>query len=103
MTEHEQEKVKQAALKKMATQFQTWKKKFWSSYVKGGKKTPEFNRALVKVKYHRDLFVQHKESDEAKKWSRINKMNAEKKRFATLWGQVATSLGCLSGMQLRAI
>ena len=101
LTERELEKFKQAALKKMATQFQTWKKKLWSSYVKKGKKTPEFNGSLVKVKDHWDLFVQHKESDEAKKRLRINKKNAEKKRFNMLWGQVATSLRCLSGIKLR--
>ena len=101
LTKRELEKVKQAALKKMATQFQTWKKKLWANYVKAEKKTPEFTGALVKVKDHWDLFVQHKESAEAKQRSIINKTNAQKKRFTMLWGQVATSLGCLSGMQLR--
>ena len=57
LTERQREKVKQFALKKVATQFQTWKKKLWTSYVKGGKKTPEFNGALVNVKDHWDLFV----------------------------------------------
>ena len=101
LTEREREKVKRATLKKMATQFQTWKKKLWAKYVDAEKKPPEFTGALVKVKDHWELFVQHKESDEAKERSIINKKNAKKKRFTMLWGQVATSLGCLSGMQLR--
>ena len=45
--------------------------------------------------------MEHKESDEAKERSRINKINAEKKSFTIIWGQVATRLGFLSGMNLR--
>ena len=52
LTERKVENVKQAALKKMAIQFQTWKKNLWTSYVKAEKKTPEFNGPLVKVKDH---------------------------------------------------
>ena len=86
LTEAEREKVKQATLKKMATQFQTWKKKLWAKYIKAEKKTPEFTGALVKVKDHWDLFVQHKESDEAKERSKINKMNAKKKEVHHVMG-----------------
>jgi hypothetical protein len=42
-------KVKQFALKKMATQFQTWKKRLYNDYLKAEKKTPEFTGALEKV------------------------------------------------------
>ena len=86
LTENKWEKVKQYALKKMAIQFHTWKKKLWYSYVKGGKKTPKFSGALVKVKDHWDSFVQHKGSDEAKQRSIINKTNAEKKKGSPCYG-----------------
>ena len=55
-------------------------------YVKEEKKTPEFNGALVKVKDHWDLFVECKESDEAKEWSRKNKQNAERKKGSPCYG-----------------
>ena len=101
LTDVEREKVKKCALKKMATQFQTWKKRLWANYVNAGKKTPEFTGQLVKVKDHWDLFVQFKESEAAMERSRINKINAEKKSFTMFWGQVATRLAGLSGMNLR--
>ena len=68
-----------AALKKMAIQFQTWKKKTWDKYVADDKKTPKFTGALVKLQDHWDLFVEQKESEEAKRRSAINKANAQKK------------------------
>jgi hypothetical protein len=100
-TDLQWEKVKKFALKKMATQFQTWKKRLWANYVNAEKKTPEFTGPLEKVKDHWDLFVEFKESEAAKERSRKNKINAEKKSFTMFWGQVATRLGCLSGMNLR--
>jgi hypothetical protein len=45
-------KVKQFALKKMATQFQSWKKRLYNDYIKAERKTPEFTGALEKVKDH---------------------------------------------------
>ena len=53
-------KVKQFALKKMATQFQSWKKRLYNDYIKAKKKTPEFTGALEKVKDHWDVFVKYK-------------------------------------------
>ena len=45
--------------------------------------------------------MEFKESEAAKERSRTNKINVEKKSFTMFWGQVATRLGCLSGMNLR--
>ena len=41
-TAEDVEKVKNAALRKMAVAFNNHKKTVWAAYVKGGKKTPEF-------------------------------------------------------------
>ena len=49
--------------------------------MKGGKKTPEFKGEYTKLKDDWDRFVQFKESEEAKKRSRVNNKNAEKKRW----------------------
>ena len=101
LTDLQWEKVKKCALKKMATQFQSWKKRLWKSYVKDGRKTPEFKGEYVKLADDWDEFVKFKESQVAKERSRINKINADKKRSTIVLGQGATSLGCLSGMNLR--
>ena len=42
------QKVKAAALRKMAIAFNTHKKTIWTKYVDGGKKTPEFKETLEK-------------------------------------------------------
>ena len=81
LTNIQREKVKKCALKKMATQFQTWKKRLWTNYLKGGKKTPEFKGEYTKLKDVWDRFVQFKESEAAKERSRVNKINAEKKTW----------------------
>lgn len=85
-TDLEREKVKKCALKKMATQFQTWKKRLWADYVNAEKKTPEFTGPLEKIKDHWDLFVQFKELEAAQERSRINKINADKKKFHHVLG-----------------
>ena len=86
LTDGQRLKVKQFALKKMATQFQTWKKRLYSDYLKAEKKTPEFTGALEKIKDHWDVFVKYKESDEAKERSRKNKINAAKKEYHHVLG-----------------
>ena len=101
LTDLHREKVKKCALNKMATQFQSWKKRLWKSYVENGRKTPEFKGEYVKLADDWDEFVKFKESEEAKKRSRINKINANKKSGTIIWGQEATSMGCLSGMNRR--
>ena len=42
-TDADVQKVKDAALRKMEIAFNNHKKIIWANYVKGGKKTPEFN------------------------------------------------------------
>ena len=86
LTDGQRLKVKQFALKKMATQFQSWKKRLYSDYIKAKKKTPEFTGALEKIKDHWDAFVEYKESDEALERSRKNKINAAKKEYHHVLG-----------------
>jgi hypothetical protein len=45
------EKVKECALKKMATQFQSFKKRLSNDFIKKGR-TPEFTGPLEKLKNH---------------------------------------------------
>ena len=49
MTEGLKKKVKEWTLKKMATQFQTWKKNLWDKYKN---EDPVFDDNLVKIKDH---------------------------------------------------
>ena len=49
-TDADVQKVKDAALRKMAIAFNTHKKTIWTKYVEGGKKTPEFKGTLQKQK-----------------------------------------------------
>ena len=56
-TDADVEKVKAAALKKMAIAFNTHKKTVWAAYVKGGKKTPKFTGTLEKQRDHWPAFV----------------------------------------------
>ena len=46
------EKVKNAALRKMAIAFNNHKKTIWNKYVEGGKKTLEFKGTLEKARDH---------------------------------------------------
>ena len=61
-TKADVEKVKAAALKKMAIAFNTHKKTVWANYVAGGRKTPEFKGTLEKQSAHWDDFVKFKDS-----------------------------------------
>ena len=79
------QKVKDAALRKMAVAFNNHKKSIWAKYVEGGKKTPEFTGTLEKQRDHWPAFVKFKQSELAKERSRVNKLNAAKKEhFHTL-------------------
>jgi hypothetical protein len=80
LTQKMRANVKEWALKKMATQFQSFKKKLNSDYVKKNK-TPEFTGPLEKQKQHWDAFVKYKKSDEATQRSAKNKENADKKKY----------------------
>ena len=95
------EKVKDAALRKMAVAFKNHKNREWDKYVKGGRKTPVFEGTLENQRAHWDDFVKFKDSELAKERSRINKKNAEKRISSISWGQVAMRWECLSGISLR--
>ena len=99
-TEADVQKVKDAALRKMAVAFKNHKNREWDKYVKGGRKTPVFEGTLEKQSAHWDDFVKFKDSELAKERSRINKKNAEKRISSISWGQVATRWQCLSGISL---
>ena len=73
------QKVKDAALRKMAVAFNNHKNREWAKYVKGGRKTPVFEGTLENQSAHWDDFVKFKDSELAKERSRINKKNAEKR------------------------
>ena len=100
-TEADVQKVKDAALRKMAVAFKNHKNREWDKYVKGGKKTPVFEGTLENQSAHWDDFVKFKDSELAKERSRINKKNAEKRISSISWGQVAMRWQCLSGISLR--
>ena len=73
------DKVKAAALKKMAIAFNTHKKTVWANYLAAERKTPEFKGTLEKQREHWPAFVKFKESELSKERSRKNKANAAKK------------------------
>nr|XP_045084396.1 uncharacterized protein LOC123493968 [Aegilops tauschii subsp. strangulata] len=73
------QKVKDAALRKMAVAFNNHKKSIWAKYVEGGKKTLEFTGTLEKQREHWPAFMKFKKSELAKERSRVNKLNAVKK------------------------
>ena len=60
------EKVKDAAVWKMAIAFNNHKKTIWNKYVAGGKKTPEFTGTLEKQRDHWPALVKFKESELSK-------------------------------------
>ena len=78
-TDLDVQKVKEAALRKMAVAFNNHKKSIWAKYVEGGQKTPEFKGTLENQSAHWDDFVKFKDSELAKERSRINMKNTEKK------------------------
>ena len=94
----EKKKVKSWTLKKMATQFQSWKKKLWEKYEN---EEPDFTGALEKIKDDWPAFVAYKKSDTAVARSAINKVNAAKKQYHHRLGKVATRLPFLSGKPLK--
>ena len=55
------------------------RKKIWTKYVEGGKKTPEVKGTLEKQREHWPAFMKFKESELSKERSRKNKANATKK------------------------
>ena len=85
LTDAMKSKVKEWALKKMATQFQTFKKRLYKNYLEE-KKAPEFTGPLEKHRDHWDAFVEYKESEEAKQRSAKNKENAAKKLYHHVLG-----------------
>jgi len=78
-------KVKDWALKKMATQFQTFKKRLYADYIKENK-TPTFTGALEKIKDHWPAFVAYKNSSLSARRSEVNKENAKKKIYHHVLG-----------------
>lgn len=76
MTEGQKKKVKEWTLKRMATQFQTWKKNLWARYAD---KDPVFTGSLVKIKDHWPAFKSYKKSSTAVSRSVTNTKNASKK------------------------
>jgi hypothetical protein len=78
-------KVKEWALKKMATQFQAFKKRLYNDYIKK-ERTPDFTGQLEKTKNHWDAFVEYKASSEALQRSAKNKANTAKKKYHPVMG-----------------
>ena len=72
-------RVKEWALKKMATQFQTFNTSMFNKYVLK-ELTPNFD-AFPKLKDHWDAFVQYKLSEEGTSRIAKNKANAARKKY----------------------
>ena len=79
-------RVKKQALLKMATQFNSYKKKLDNMFVKQ-KKTPDFTGPYEKIKDQWDEFVVYKTSERAKKRLETNKKNASNKIYYHILGQ----------------
>ena len=78
-TDADVQKVKDAALRKMAIAFNTHKKTVWANFLAAKRKTPEFTGTLEKQREHWDDFVKFKDSELSKERSIKNKANAAKK------------------------
>ena len=78
-TDVDVQKVKDAALKKMAIAFNTHKKTVWANYLANERKTPDFKGTLEKQREHWDDFVTFKDSEISKERSMKNKANAARK------------------------
>ena len=77
------ELIKHWTMKKMATQFQSWKKELYSKYVKKGE-TPDWSVAkgpLAKARPFWDDFVAYKTSEEGMGRIRQNQENAQQKEY----------------------
>ncbi|KAK1626000.1 hypothetical protein QYE76_000315 [Lolium multiflorum] len=81
-----QRRVKKWALKKMAVQFNDYKKKLDNFFVKKNK-TPDFNGPYEKIKDHWEAFVKYKTSERAKKRSATNTQNAANKMYFHTMGR----------------
>ena len=84
----------------MAEQFKNWKKRLNEQFVKKDE-TPEFTGQNAKIKDHWPTFVAYKKSEKAKNMSQTNKLNAAKKLYHHVTGQVATRLPGLCVTKLR--
>jgi uncharacterized protein YciW len=73
-------RVKEWALKKMATQFLTFKKRLYTKYIKKVI-TLEFTGPLEKIRNHWEEFVEYKTLAEALTMSETNKRNSSKKKY----------------------
>ncbi|KAK1699311.1 hypothetical protein QYE76_016008 [Lolium multiflorum] len=78
MTEGQKNKVKEWTLKKMAIQFQTFKKNLWDKYKN---EDPVFDDTLVKIKDHWAAFKDYKKSSTFVSRSKKNTENAAKKKL----------------------
>ena len=78
MTEAQKDKVKEWTWKKMAIQFQTWKKNLWDKYKE---EDPVFEGNLVKIKEHWPAFKRYKQSSTFVSRSQKNTVNASKKKL----------------------
>ena len=78
----------QWTLKKMATQFQTWKKNLWKNYVAVEEQDPEFTGPLEKLQHDWPAFVKLRKSEAVVARSEINKANAAKKTYHHTLGTV---------------
>ena len=69
-------------MKKMTTQFQTWKKSLYTKYIKNNL-TPNFNTRgpLAKWRPYWNDFVQYKTSEEGEERVRRNQDNAQQKVY----------------------
>jgi hypothetical protein len=68
-------------MKKMATQFQSWKKKLYHTDVKKNL-TPNFNaRAYAKLRPYWNDFIQYKTSEVGEQRVRRNQQNARQKEY----------------------
>ncbi|KAK1646115.1 hypothetical protein QYE76_063920 [Lolium multiflorum] len=85
-------RVKKWSLKKMAVQFNDYKKKLDSFFVKKGK-TPDFKGPYEKIKDHWEEFVKLKKSDKAKKRSDTNTKNASNKMYFHTMGRGGYNAG----------
>jgi hypothetical protein len=81
LAELTKQKVREWALKKMATQFNNRKKRIWNAYIKAGRKAPEFTGPIENLRDHWDSFVEYKESELGKLRSAKNKKNVAKKVY----------------------
>ena len=77
--------VQHYSLKKMAEQFNNYKKRLYAQYLdkvqEDPEYTPDFTGTLEMQQGHWDLFLQHKKTEKSKERSRKNKENASKKVY----------------------